>query len=584
VTQERALADLNGIAARLAREYPNTNGGWSARIQTLRQAFLPDDVHLVIGLMMASVTIVLFIACSNVANLLLARASARRRELAVRIAIGAGRGRIVRQLLTEAVVLALASVPLGLVLAALGTRLIAAQVPPDNLPYYIQWSLDARSLAYTIAIAVGTALVFGLVPAIQTTSPALQENLKEGARGSTGSRALVRNALVVSQVSLSVVALVGAMLFVRSYRNLDSQELGFDTRPLMTMRFVMGDESYSSRNARLRRVQEVVRGVESLPGVEAVFASNLVPIDGGGSGGEIEVDGRKSGTGGGPSVSFLAVTPGFHRTLGVRIRRGRDLGDSEAWSTSPVAVINESMARRVWPNEDPIGRRFRFRNEDDGAREWLTVVGVAPNLQLFGVNPESSETPPSAFAPYGYSQTVSTGLTIRVAGDPASITSAARAVIRAADPGMPITAVRTMEDLRNLAYWEYLIYGWIFGVVGVTGVLLASIGVYGVLAYSVSQRTQEIGVRVALGAAREHVLKLIVGQGLGLAVAGVVVGLVLAALSTPLARSLLFNVSPFDPVSFIAVSMFLIGVALAASYVPALRATRVDPMVALRQE
>jgi putative ABC transport system permease protein len=242
------------------------------------------------------------------------------------------------------------------------------------------------------------------------------------------------------------------------------------------------------------------------------------------------------------------------------------------------------MARRVWPNEDPIGRRFRFRNEDDGAREWLTVVGVAPNLQLFGVNPESSETPPSAFAPYGYSQTVSTGLTIRVAGDPASITSAARAVIRAADPGMPITAVRTMEDLRNLAYWEYLIYGWIFGVVGVTGVLLASIGVYGVLAYSVSQRTQEIGVRVALGAAREHVLKLIVGQGLGLAVAGVVVGLVLAALSTPLARSLLFNVSPFDPVSFIAVSMFLIGVALAASYVPALRATRVDPMVALRQE
>ena len=583
VTPDRALADLNGITERLAREYPATNGGWSARIQTLRESFLPDDVQLIIGLMMASVTIVLFIACSNIANLLLTRASARRRELAVRVALGAGRGRIVRQLLTEAVVLALASVPLGLLLAVAGTRLIAAQVPVDQIPYFIQWSVDSRSLAYTIAVAVSTALVFGLVPAIQTTSQALQENLKEGARGSTGSRALVRNALVVSQVSLSVVALVGAMLFVRSYRNLDSQQLGFDTRPLMTMRFFMGDEAYGSKDARLRRVEEVVRGIESLPGVQAAFASNLVPISGGGSGGEIEVDGRKS-MGGGPNVSFLAVTPGFHRTLDVRIRRGRDLGETEVWSTSPVAVINESMARRVWPNEDPIGRRFRFRNEDDGAREWLTVVGVAPDLQLFGINPQSSETPPSAFAPYGYSQTVSTGVTIRVAGEPASITSLARAVIRTSDPGMPITAVSTMEDLRSLAYWEYLIYGWIFGVVGATGVLLASIGVYGVLAYSVSQRTQEIGVRVALGAGREHVLKLVVGQGLGLALVGVVVGLVLAALGTPLARSLLFNVSPFDPLSFVAGSVFLVAVALIASYVPARRATRVDPVVALRQE
>ena len=296
VTQARAQQDLDAIARRLAREYPTLNGGWSARIRTLHEAFLPDYVWLLLGLMMAGVTLVLFIACSNVANLLLARASARRRELAVRIALGAGRGRIIRQLLTEAVVLALASVPLGLALAHLGTRLIAAQVPADGIPYYVQWRVDARSLAYSITLAILTALVFGLVPALQTTSRALQETLKEGARGSTGSRALVRNALVVTQVSLALVALVGAMLFVRSFQNIDGRELGFETRALMTMRFHMGGDAYEPENSRLRRVEEVVRRIEALPSVQSAFASNLVPIDGGGDGGEIEVEGRTKRT------------------------------------------------------------------------------------------------------------------------------------------------------------------------------------------------------------------------------------------------------------------------------------------------
>ena len=537
---------------------------------------------LVLSLMMAGVTLVLFIACSNVANLLLARAAARRRELAVRVALGAGRGRIVRQLLTEAVVLALASVPLGLALAVFGTRLISAQIPVDDLPYYVQWRVDWRSLVYTIAVAVSTALVFGLVPALQTTRRELQESLKEGARGSTGGRALVRNALVIAQVSLALVALVGALLFVRSFRNLDNYELGFRTSSLMTLRFYMTGEGYEPKGAKLRRVEDVIRRVEALPGVQAAFASNLVPIDGGGGGGEIEVEGRTSEQGKRPRISFIGVTPNLHKTLGVTVRRGRDFTEAESWATRPVAVINEAMAKRVWSNEDPIDRRFRLWTQD-GSQEWLTVIGVAPDLQLFGIDPANAQAPAAAFAPYGYGETLNTGLTIRVAGDPAAITSAARAALRASDPNIPIYWVRTLEDVRTGEFWQFGLYGWIFGTIGVVGVLLASVGVYGVLAYSVSQRTQEIGVRVALGADRGHVLKLVVGQGLALTGIGVGLGLVLAALGTPLARSLLYNVSPFDPLSFFAVSMFLVGVALVASYVPARRATRVDPVVALRQ-
>ncbi len=581
VTHERALEDLNTTATRLAREYPATNDGWSAQVETLHEAFLPDDVTLVLALMMAGVTLVLFIACSNVANLLLARAASRRRELAVRVAIGAGRGRIVRQLLTEGVVLALASLPLGLLLAVLGTRLIAAQIPVDEVPYYVQWSVDWRSLVYAVAVALVTALAFGLIPALQTTRRELQDSLKEGARGTTGGRALVRNALVIAQVSLALVALVSALLFVRSFRNLDSYELGFQTHSLMTLRFYMTDEVYEPKGAKLRRVEDVLRRIETLPGVQAVFASNLIPISGGGGGGEIEVEGRANEAGHRPRISFAGVTTNVHETLGVSVGRGRDFSDAD--SNQAVAIINETMARRVWPNEDPIDRRFRLWTPD-GSREWLTVIGVSPDMRLFGIDPSNSQAPAAAFAPYVQGESWSTGLTIRVAGDPAAITTAARAAIRASDPNMPIYWVRTLEEVRRLEFWQYGLYGWIFGTIGVVGVLLAAVGVYGVLAYSVSQRTQEIGVRVALGADRGQVFTLVVGQGLTLTGIGVVLGLVLAAFGTPLARSLLYNVSPFDPFSFAAVSVFLVVVALIASYVPASRATQVDPVVALRQE
>jgi putative ABC transport system permease protein len=583
VTRERATQELTGIAARLAADYPDTNKGQVASIQTLREVFIPPNISLIILMMMAAVTLVLFIACSNVANLLLARATGRRREFSVRAALGAGRGRIVRQLLTECVVLALVSVPIGIGLAEIGTRLIASSMPVDQVPYYIKWEVDWRSLVYTFTVAIGTAVLFGLFPALQASRGNLHESLKEGTRGNSVSKSLLRSTLVVAQISLSLVALVGALLFVRSFQKLDGYRLGFDPKPLMTMRFYMPGDAYDVKDARGQRVEDIVRRVEALPGVQAAFASNMIPIGGGGGGGRAVVDGHPTEKGREPFISFTGVTPRFYQTLGVGLLRGRNFTESEGWSKAPYAVIDETMAKRLWPNADAVGGRFKLLN-DPQTPDWFTVIGVAPDIKQDGINPGNSTHQPAAYVPYGFQQTLSTGLTIRVQGDPPSITSAVRGAVRASDPNLPVALVRTMEDVRRLSFWQFGLFRWIFGVIGVVGLLLASIGVYGVMSYSVSQRTQEIGVRVALGADRRAVMKLVVGQGLLLAGIGVAVGLVLAPVGTWIGRTEFYDVSPFDPISFVSVCAVLMGVAFFASYIPAIRATRVDPVVALRGE
>jgi putative ABC transport system permease protein len=582
VTIVQARHELEAIASRIAADHPETNEAWTARVRTLREAFLPDDVPRVIFLMMAGVTLVLFIACSNVANLLLARATNRRRELSVRAALGAGRGRIIRQLLTESVVLALAAVPLGILLAEFGTRLIASAMPRDQIPYYVTWAVDGRSMVYAIVIATVTALIFGLFPALQVSRGGLHDALKEGSRGNSASRSLLRSSLVVAQVSLAIVALIGALLFVRSFVNLGEADMGFDTAPLMTMRFAMGGELYAEDDARLRRAADIVQRVESIPGVQAAFASNFVPLSGGGGGGTIVVEGRAAEAAE-AGISFIGVTPGFVRTMGLPIRQGRDLTESEGLAYTPLAIVNEAMVARYWPDADPIGRRFRLSSGEHEA-VWFTVIGVTRDIRLYGVNPDEDRPPPTAYVPYAYQQALNTGLTVRVAGSPASITSAVRAELRASDPNLPMFQAQTMEEARRLSYWQYGLFGWIFGTIGIVGVLLASIGVYGVLAYSVSQRTQEIGVRVALGASTGDVLRLVVGDGLKLAAIGIVLGLALAPVGTWFARSLFYNVGPFDPLTFVLVAAFLLGVALVASYVPARRATTVDPLIALRAE
>ena len=582
VTLEQADADLKSVAGRLEARYPNENQYWSALVRPLRSWMVPAQVEIMMLAMVGAVTLVLMIACANVANLLLARASVRHREISIRSALGAGKWRIVRQLLTEAVVIGAISAPLGMLVAWIGIRLVDRGIPADSVPYFIHWSLDARSLAYTAGISILTGIIFGLAPALQASRSNLQDSLKEGARGATGGRrAWLRSGLVVAEIAMSLVLLIGASLFVRSFLNVQHSSAGFDTSPLLTMRFYMPGTAYESPDAKARRVEDIVQRIESLPGVQAAFASNFIPFGAGGGGGNVLVEGRTVDRGQEPGITFIAASPHLRRTLGVSLLRGRDISDSEEATRTPVAVINETMARQIWPDEDPVGRRFGVRSEGDP--EWFTIVGVIADFRHFQGDNERPVFP-SAYVPYSFDPTLNTGLTIRVSGDPTRITSAVREQIRLADPALPVFSVQTMEELRQLSFWQFRLFGWMFSAFGTIALLLASIGVYGVLSYSVSQRVQEIGVRMALGAGRRDVLRLILGHGVKLAGLGIAIGLVGAAGATQFIKSILFNVTPTDPLSFGGVALFLTLVALLASYVPARKAMSVDPIVALRNE
>jgi putative ABC transport system permease protein len=412
---------------------------------------------------------------------------------------------------------------------------------------------------------------------------ATSSSTRKGGRGSAGgSRAWLRNSLVVIEVALSLVLLVGAALFVRSFLNLQRAQVGFETAPLMTMRFYLPGEAYESSDAKSRRVEDIVRRVETLPAVERAFASNFVPLSGGGGRGAVIAEGKHVASGEEPDIAFVGVTPHLRQTLDIALVRGRDFTQTEGATRTPVAIINQRMAKEVWGDQDPLGKRFRVQGEE--VSDWFTVIGIVADFRHFQADDDDDEVFPAAYVPYPYQATLNTGLTIRVAGDPASITAAVREQIRQSDPSLPVFQVRTMEEVRQLSFWQFRLFGWMFGIFGAVALALASIGVYGVLSYSVSQRTQEIGVRVALGADRSHVLRLVVLQGLKLAAIGIFVGLAAAAGVTRFISTLLYNVTPTDPLSFAVVAVFLTAIAFLASYVPARRATAVDPIVALRNE
>jgi predicted permease len=581
VTVAAARSDVQAIAAALATEHAEDKG-WGASVITLREDGAPPDVRLALFTMMGAVTLVLLVACANVANLLLARSSVRRREMAVRAALGAGRGRIVRQLLTESVLLAALSLPLGVLFAFIGVEWLTSAIPPAvQMPYYWDWSLNPRVLVYTSMVAVFTGLIFGLAPALHAARADLHDSLKEGGRGASSSRDRLRSALVVAEIALSLVLLVGASLFVRSFLNLKNIRTGLDMAPLMTLRFFMPEDRYKADDAMNRRVEDLVRRIEALPGVASAMASGMVPLNGGGSGAGAVADGVAVTPGEEPDVSYFGVTPHALRTLNLPLVAGRDFTDAEGAGRSGVAIVNQAFGRRLWGRDNVIGERFRLT--DDKTNQWISVIGLVGDFRLFA---ERGSAPPRyVFLSYAYAPSRSTGLTIRVVGGaPAATTNAARAELRRSDPAMPITQVRTGEEQRVLRFWEDRLMAWMFSIFGAVALFLASIGIYGVMSYAVSQRTQEIGVRMALGASRRHVLSLVLGHAGRLAAAGIVLGVIGAFGVTRIVSSLLYNVSTTDPLSFVATAAFLSLVALAASYVPARRATAVDPLIALRSE
>ena len=580
----QARAELQSISVALATQYPTTNDGWNTTAQPIADEFIPDDVRLVLFTMMGAVTLVLLIACANVANLMLARASGRQREFCVRAALGAGRGQLVKQLMTECVLLGLASAPLGLAIAYFGVWLLDQAVPPGMVPYYIHWDVSPRVIAYTLAISGATGLVFGLAPTLQGRRLNLTEALRDGARGSgqSGKRARVRNSLVVLEVAMALILLVGASLFVRSFLNLQSASPGFETTPLLTARFFMSGESYATGEQRAQRVEDIMRRIEGLPGVVSAFASNFVPLDAGGGSGRAIVDGRPVPSGEEPTILFTAVTPHLYKTMGLSLLKGRDFTDGEGAGNTPVAVVNQTMDNRLWPGAEAVGRRFRLAEESE-PEQWFTVIGIAPDIRMFDMDDDTPEFS-VAYVPYRFGSFANVGVTIRAASAPAGLAAAVRNEIRSADPGLPIFNVRTMEDLRREGFWQFRLFGFMFGIFGAAALFLAGVGVYGVLSFSVSQRTQEMGVRIALGARQGDVLALVVRQGVTLAAIGVAIGLIGAFGITRLISSLLYNVTPTDPLSFGGVALFLGTIAAVASYLPARRATNVDPMIALRNE
>jgi putative ABC transport system permease protein len=380
---------------------------------------------------------------------------------------------------------------------------------------------------------------------------------------------------------MSLVLLIGASLFVRSFLSLQNAAIGFETAPLLTMRFYMPGTGYEANDVKARRVQDIAHRVEGIAGVESAFASNFVPIAGGGGGGQVLVEGKAFERGKEPSIDFVAATPRVAKTLGIPLIRGRDITDAEETTRTPVAVINQTMAKQLWGDTDPVGRRFKLTSPEQP--NWFTVVGVIADFRHYQGD-DKDPISPSAYVPYAFEPAFNTGLTIRVMGDPTRVVSAAREQIHLSDASLPIFQVSTMEDVRQRGFWEQKLFGWMFSTFGAVALLLASVGVYGVLSYSVSQRTQEIGVRMALGAGRRDVLRLILGQGVRLAAIGIVLGLLGAFGTTHFLKSVLYNVTPTDPFSFTVVAGFLTLVAVAASYVPARRAMAVDPLVALRNE
>jgi putative ABC transport system permease protein len=602
VTIAQAREDLGAVTARLAAAYPE-NAGWGAHVRPLRDYFAPDEVKVATMSALGAVTLVLFIACANVANLLLARATSRTREMSLRSALGAGRGRLVRQLLTEALVLGLLSVPLGVVLTEVGIALVTAGVPADDVPYLIKFNLDQTTLIYTIAVAALSSVLFGLAPAWQVSRTNLNAALREGGRtGSGGARAWARNLLVVGEVAVALVLLVGASLFMRSFLKLQGANAGFETAPLMTQRVYLPGSAYAEPGAKRRRMDDILARIDRLPGVQASAASNLIPLDGGGDRGAVIVDGAPVEQGKERRVLYAGVTPRFFETLNVPLLSGRGLTAGEAEQGATVAVVNVSFVRRVIAASDAagtngvgkgllgasdlgrleaLGRRIKLPGLEGAP--WLTIVGVVPDF-LTSEMDDTTDAPPAVFVAYRLAEAQNTGIIVRTTGDPAALAGALRAAVRDSDAGLPVFQVATMDEVRRKGFWAFELFSWMFGIFGGLALVLGSAGVFGVLSYAVSQRTQEIGVRIALGASTRDVLALTVGHGVRLVAAGVVLGVVGAAAVTRVIGTLLYDVTPTDPVSFLVVIAVLGTVGLLASYLPARRAMRINPVIALRSE
>jgi putative ABC transport system permease protein len=576
VTIAQAQQEADALAAAIARDH-REDTGYGAMLQPLREQFF-GDVRKPLLVLLVAVAFVLAIACANAASLLLGRAVARHKEMAIRLALGATRGRIVRQLVTESIVLALGGAAGGLLLAWWGRAWLIASAPGGILRVE-QTALDARVLGFTILVAIVTGVLFGLVPARQVTGGRVSSDLSEGSgRGTAGRRAgRTRDLLVAAQIGVALVLLVGAGLLLRSFSALSHVDTGIDTRNLLTFELVLNRKDDPDRQVAFYR--DALQKIAALPGVRSAGAAVTLPIGGDAFGIPIEVEGQpRPQQGQEPRMGYQVVTPAYFATMGMRIREGRDIRESDTADQARVILVNETMARQVWHDGSPLGRRVRVAGIDSAA--WMTVVGVVADIRHLGpANPPRPELyQPVMQRPFSFMTFV-----VRTSGDPYTLTGPIRAAIASIDPIQPVSGLRTMDEhvaraLSRPRFLSTLVAGF-----GGLALALSIVGIYGVMAYSVAQRTREIAIRAALGASRAHVLGMILTKALWLSLAGVAGGLAAAAWLTRALTGLLFGVTATDPGTYVIVSALLVLVALVAGGVPAVRALRIDGAVALRQ-
>jgi putative ABC transport system permease protein len=580
VTFAQANAEVAAIGADFAQQFPKTNKGIGMRVTTFRD-HVAADMGPVLIMLMSAVGFVLLIACANVANLMLARGAGRQREIALRFALGATRARIIRQLLTESVIVAALGGLFGLLLAIWGRDLVLGSIPME-LPFWMKFDLDANTVLFMIGASMVAALLAGVAPALHTSQVDVHEALKEGGHQSTTGRARnrMRSGLVVAEISLALVLLAGAGLMIRSFLNMTERGAAIRAEGLLTAKFTMPVAVYPTDASKLAFMDRVMPAVSSLPGVRSVSTVQEMPLARSAWNRPVWREGDPVGPDSRPPLVFFSlVRPGYFSTMGIPLKAGRDFTSRDDTSAVKVAIVSESAAKELWPGKDPIGRRFLWTQDDTTG--WKTVVGVVGDVFQ---HVESKRPPSHVYVAHTQEPVQTVALVVRHDGDPGTMATTLRKTIQGLDPDMPLYDVRTMRDQLSYGLWESRIYVSLMAVFGALALVIAAVGLYGVMAYSVAQRTQEIGIRMALGAARNDVMRLVVGQALRLTVLGVGIGLAGAYAVTRFMASLLFGVSAGDPPTFIGVTVILALSALIAAWVPADRATRVDPMVALRAE
>jgi putative ABC transport system permease protein len=582
ITLKQARAEMDTIAARLSQQYPEENLRIGTVVNPLHEEIV-GDIRPALLVLLGAVGFVLLIACANVANLLLARAAVRQKEIALRLALGASRSRLTRQFLTESVLLALLGASVGLMFAFAGLRILKTFIP-DTISQAGSIGLDATALAFTALVAVVTGLIFGLAPAAQASNFSLNETLKEGGRdaGGGGKGVRLRGLLVIAEIAVSFVLLIGAGLLINSFIHLRNLDPGFRADHLLTAKIDLPELKYPDKEHRIPFLDEVLRRVNALPGVQSAAIAGNLPFTYNGDSMYIAVEGIPDPP---PDqqmdVIYRATGPGYFSTMGIPLVRGRDFTEQENTETGYTVVVSEKLAQHFWPNQDPIGKRLKPGSTTSDS-PWREVIGVvkdvrqndflaAPKMQMYMSYRQLKFLAPNA-------------LVVRTKVEPMSLATALGNAVWAVDKDQPVSNIDTMENIVAGAVARQRFSTMLLGIFAAVALLLAAVGIYGVMSYSVAQRTREIGIRMALGAQRGDVLKMTIKQGLKLVAMGVAIGLIAAFILTRVMASLLFGVSATDPVTFVSISLVLMSVAMLASYIPALRATKVDPMVALRAQ